>query len=322
MTATDLGDGIWRITAPLPFPAPKSVNCYVFEGREGLTMLDCGVETEVGLASIAAGLDTVGGVLTTLIGSHLHVDHMASAGHLVAETGARFVMHETTSDEVPLYNDWGVRADALAAAATANGAPPEFATALRTQWERPDWYGTAIDPTDPVADGDRIALDGDRYLTVVYTPGHQRNHICLIDSRTGLLFSGDHVLPRISPFVPYTGPESDHLGDYLDSIDRIVEMEATLTHPAHGSEIERGSERAHQIALHHSRRLEDMVHHLESGPATAWSVMEATFRPNLSFIQQRLAIQESLAHLEHLRRRGRIRVIGDPQLWLYERTGR
>lgn len=322
MTVTDLGDGIWRITAPLPFVAPKSVNCYVFETPDGLMMLDCGVESEEGLAAIRAGLATIGGSLTTLIGSHLHVDHVAGAGALIEETGARWVMHETTPNEIPRYNDWTLRATALAAASEAHGAPTEFTKALLTDWERPHWYGVAMNPTDTVADGDQITLGGNRNLNVLYTPGHQINHICLVDSRTDLLFSGDHVLPRISPFVPYTGPESDHLGDYLASIDRIARLEISLTHPAHGTEIERGSERAHQIALHHARRLEDMIDHLTKGPDTAWNVMEMTFRPNLSFLQQRLAIQETLAHLEHLRRQGRLRLIGDPANWQYERTGR
>lgn len=322
MTVTDLGEGVWRLTVPLPFAAPKSVNCYVFESSEGLTMLDCGVDSEVGLEVIWAGLATIGGALTTLVGSHLHVDHMAAAGTVIEKTGARWMMHETTADEVPWYNDWSLRARSLATAASAHGAPTEFTAGLVNDWERPDWYGLAIAPTDPVVDGDRIAIDQDRYLTVMYTPGHQRNHICLIDSRTGLLFSGDHVLPRISPFVPYTGPEHDHLGDYLASIERIVSLETTLTHPAHGSEIDRGSDRANQITLHHRRRLEDMLDHLSTGPQTAWQVMEETFRPNLSFLQQRLAIQETLAHLEHLRRKGSVRLVGTPDAWQWERTGR
>lgn len=322
MTVTDLGDGIWRIVAPLPFAAPKTVNCYLFESDDGLTMLDCGVDSKPGLAVIWQGLETIGGSLTTLIGSHLHVDHMAAAGTIVERTGARWMMHETTAEDIPLYNDWSFRAHALAGAAGAHGASTEFTTSLLTDWERPTWYGTAMAPTDPIADGDWINLSSDRHLTAIYTPGHQRNHICLVDSRTGLLFSGDHVLPRISPFVPYTGPEHDHLGDYLNSIERIVDLDLTLTHPAHGVEIERGSERAHQIALHHRRRLQDMLDHLAGGPQSAWQVMESVFRPNLSFLQQRLAIQETLAHLEHLRRKGSVRLVGTPSAWQYERTGR
>ena len=285
-------------------------------------MLDCGVATEASFTTISGDLDEIGGSLTRLIGSHLHVDHIGAAKDWVENTGATWMMHETSSEDIPAYNDWSLRAEALAAHAAANGAPSQFVSDLTNRWDRPHWYGTAIDPTDALADGDRIPLGDGRYLEVLYTPGHQRSHVCLIDSRTGLLFSGDHVLPRISPFVPYTGPEFDHLGDYLASIRLIKDRQIRLTHPAHGPDIERGAERANQIALHHESRLDDMVEYLENGPATAWQVMEHTFRPNLSFLQQRLAIQETLAHLEHLCVRGRARRIGTPTHWQYERTGR
>lgn len=298
------------------------MNCYVFESADGLTMLDCGVTTDDGLAAITDGLAAVGGQLTTLIGSHLHVDHMAAAETLVNETGARWMMHESVVDDIEPYNDWGLRAAALAAIAQAHGAPTDFVHGLKTSWDRPSWYGTAIEPTDPLSDGDRIVIGPDRSLEVMYTPGHQRNHICLVDSRTGLLFSGDHVLPRISPFVPYTGPDQDHLGDYLASIDRIVNLDVSMTLPAHGSDIERGSDRANQIALHHARRLDDMAACLDEGPASAWQVMESSFRPNLNLLQQRLAIQETLAHLEHLSRMGRVRQIGSPASWQFERVRR
>ena len=45
--------------------------------------------------------------------------------------------------------------------------------------------------------------DGNRHFEVIHTPGHEPAHICLRDSRTGALFSGDHILPRITPFVGY-----------------------------------------------------------------------------------------------------------------------
>lgn len=38
-------------------------------------------------------------------------------------------------------------------------------------------------------------------LRVVATPGHSSGHVCLVDEPHGLIFSGDHVLPRISPHI-------------------------------------------------------------------------------------------------------------------------
>ncbi len=49
--------------------------------------------------------------------------------------------------------------------------------------------------------------------------------------------------------------------------------------------------------------------------------MEAVFRPNLSLLEQRLAFQETMAHLEHLRRRGRVDRRWTGGVWTYVRTG-
>ncbi len=304
----DLGDGIHRIVVPLPFPSPPSVNCYAFEGEAGITLLDCGVDSADGRAALYGGLEALGAAPTELhrlIGSHLHVDHVGLAKRMVEDIGCEWVMHASSGDEVAHYNDWTLRRGKLADLVETHGAPPEAVAQFRREWPRPDWYGQALAPTHPVADGDRIPLGADRWLTVLHTPGHQPNHISLVDSRTELLFSGDHLLPRITPFIPYTGDDSDNLGDYLESIERIEELQAGVTHPAHGAVIERGKARARQITLHHERRMGAMLQELRaSGPMTAWQVMEATFRPHLSHFEQRLAIQETLSHLEHLRRAG------------------
>lgn len=314
-----LGFGIWRLTLPLPFTAPSSVNTYLFEGTDGLTMLDCGVDTDDGYEALLRGLDHLGATtadLHRLIGSHLHVDHMALAKRLVEETGAEWVMHDSTPAEVRWYNDWERRRNRLTDIVASNGAPGDIIERFRTGFEQPKWYSTAMDPTHPVADGDRIPLGADRHLDVIHTPGHQPNHITLLDSRSGMLLAGDHVLPGISPFVPYDGDDNDHLGDYLNSIERVELLDPGIVLPGHGPTIERGRARARQISLHHERRLGAITQELKWGPKTAWEVMGSVFRPNLNHLEQRLAIQETLAHLEYLRRRGTVeRILEGATFW-------
>jgi predicted DNA-binding protein (UPF0251 family) len=46
-----------------------------------------------------------------------------------------------------------------------------------------------------------------------------------------------------------------------------------------------------------------MLDRVRLSPTTAWQVMTALFRPNLSPVDQRLALRETVAHLEHLRLR-------------------
>ncbi|MFQ5947730.1 MAG: MBL fold metallo-hydrolase [Acidimicrobiia bacterium] len=304
-----IGRGVHFIRLPLPFaPRLPSVNAYVFSGNEGLTVLDVGVGSEEGYRILVEGLEELGPGLAGLrrvIGSHLHVDHMGLASRLVAETGCKFLMHTNAIDDVPAYNDWSIIRSWVSKLALLHGAPPDHVETTSIFDFRPDWAPETVPPTPTVSDGDRIPLEPGRWLEVVHTPGHEQAHICLLDSATGILYSGDHVLPRITPFIPYLD-DLDTLGSYLSSLDRVVQIDPTLTYPAHGGLIERGAARARQIALHHERRLGAMLEVVRKRPATAWEVMSAVFRPNLGPVDSRLAFQETMAHLEYLRLRGRL----------------
>lgn len=303
-----LGDGIHLIPAPLPFASPAWVNIYVVETNSGLLMIDCGTDWEEGRVALSNGfatLDLEESAVDTLVVSHLHPDHVGMSARLVRELGCRFVMHERASRLVKRYNDTPGAVRRLTRLAGIHGVPDALIAAA-TSNERAEWMPFIDPPDHVVADGDEIQLGGGRYLRVVHTPGHEPAHICLRDNRTGILFSGDHILPRISPVIMYDEEEGDPLGKYLRSLDSLIGMGIGVTYPAHGTLIDRGEERARQILLHHDRRLRDMTDLVEEAETTAWTVMTRSFRPNLSPIDARLAFLETVSHLEHLRLSGRI----------------
>lgn len=304
-----LGHGVHIIPAPLPFRSPAWVNTYAVEAEGGLLLIDCGADWEHGRQALARGFATLGleeSSVHTLVVSHLHPDHVGMAGRLVHEVGCRFVMHQRASQLVDRYNDTPGYQSRLRAIARTHGVPESFIETATT-WDRPD-YMPQIDPPDhTVEDGDHIQLGVGRYLEVIHTPGHEPAHICLRDSMSGVFFSGDHVLPRISPVIMYDQGLGDVLGDYLDSLARLVTLDIGLTFPAHGTIIEHGDQRARQILLHHDRRLLDMAELVREENTNAWEVMVRSFRPNLDPLQARLAFLETVSHLEHLRLKGRIR---------------
>ncbi len=320
-----LAPGLWQLELPLPIPRLPAVNAFVFAGPDGPTVVDPGGGHQEGYDALAAGLGQLGwglGDLFQVVATHLHPDHMGLATRLVDETGCRYVMHDAVGTWLPRYNDWGAVRAWVAGLARVHGAPDERAEELARDEPRPEWAPESIPPTDSVADGDRIAIGTDRHLAVVHTPGHDAAHICLVDSATGYLMSGDHVLPGITPFVPYSPDDPDNLGTYLASLQRIEEIDPPLTLPAHLGLIERGAARARQIRLHHRRRLDGMVEELAGGPRSAWAVMESVFRPNLPPLHTRLAFQETLAHLEHLRVARQLDHVESPDGQLTYRTTR
>src|SRR6266498_2448130 len=100
-----------------------------------------------------------------------------------------------------------------------------------------------VTPPDVLlSDGDRPDVPGWQLLAV-HTPGHTPGHLCFYEERTGLLLSGDHVLPRITANVslhPQSG--SDPLGDYLASLERLRKYADSLVLPAHEWRFEGRSE--------------------------------------------------------------------------------
>jgi glyoxylase-like metal-dependent hydrolase (beta-lactamase superfamily II) len=228
-------------------------------------------------------------------------------------------MHARAAKLVDRYNDTEGYAQRTRLLADRHGVPRPTRAAFIDVGERPLWMPFIDSPDAVVDDGDSIPLGSGRTLEVLHTPGHEPAHICLRDSRTGVLFAGDHVLPRITPFVGYDEMFEDVLAEFLDSLRRIEKSGVATTYPAHGAIVEHGSARATQIILHHQRRLQGMIDVIDPTGTTTWQVMERVFRPNLSILEQRLALRETLAHLEHLRLTQRLRSIEEGQAVRYVR---
>lgn len=306
--AVPLGGGIHRISLALPPLGPKTVNCYVVEGRDGLTLIDCGVNTRRELDVLLEGLQQVGRgqpPLRRLVCTHLHFDHMGGAAALLSDHPAEFVMHTSVTGLVDWYNDRDLHREYLVGLVREHGGPSRETSLMGAVWQRRSFRGYAVTPSRPVADGDRIELGGGRHLKVIHTPGHDRTHICLVDSRTGYLFAGDHVLPRITPFVPYD-PDRDALGDYLESLGRIVELDPPRTLPGHGESLDGGGARALEIMEHHEERLRDVAEAATGRTTDAWGVMNEVFTAALDPVSSVLALLETLSHLEHLARTRRL----------------
>jgi glyoxylase-like metal-dependent hydrolase (beta-lactamase superfamily II) len=317
-----LGNGIHLIPAPLPFKSPPWVNTYVIETSGGLLMLDCGTDWEPGRRAIREGFGQLGlseDAVHTLVVSHLHLDHVGMSARLVREWGCRFVMHDRAAKLVDRYNDTPGYVERLNRIGETHGIPPNILEIMTGEVTRPDYMPTIEAPDHTLVDGDRIDLGDGRWLEVMHTPGHDPAHICLRDSLSGALFSGDHILPRISPVIMWDEDLGDPLGDYLASLTRLLGEAIGVTYPAHGTLIDQGEERTRQILLHHDRRLFDMTELVRARDATAWQVMLKSFRPNLTPLETRLAFLETVSHLEHLRIIGRLLAVEREAAIVYTR---
>jgi glyoxylase-like metal-dependent hydrolase (beta-lactamase superfamily II) len=306
--AREVAPGVVEVFLPLPMK-PSIVNVYLVRAGDGWTLVDTGMRTEASMAAFRGALEAAGiapQAIARIVCTHHHIDHFGTSGPYRELTGAEVYLHPLEAE----------RAQAMAHVEADNGrflgrhgVPP-----LPPGQQLPSpsrffglFYAPAT-PDHPLRDGEEIPLGDGRRLRVVWTPGHTPGHCCLLLEPDAILFVGDHLLPKITPHVGLypNGPENP-LGDFLASLEKVQRLDARLVCPAHGPVYEDHRRRARQLIDFHRVRKLAMLDVLRQRPRTAYEVACEHFAvsPENRF-QVVAATSETLAHLELLRREGRV----------------
>lgn len=341
---TELAPGIRRIQLPMNMPGLGHVNCYVLDDEHGAALIDPGLPGPGPWRALKAGLKRADLDLKrvhTVVITHSHPDHFGAAGRIHELTGADVVTHRdfrmwwTPHEEDRDFVEEVDRADeneeriaedsmVVPSSRLGPGGPTpwggeRFKFPLRrrfTFWAMRrgisvPWFRTP-NPTKRVIDGEVLHMAGREWVSV-HTPGHTVDHLCLLDTDSGLMISGDHILPTITPHISGLGPITDPLTDYFESLEKAAEIPGvSMCLPAHGMEFENLAGRAKDIQRHHEERLQILR---DAGgeighPATVNAYMKKLFKERA---WGPMAESETFAHLEHLRREGEVSVTRDPQ---------
>ncbi|WP_438444381.1 hypothetical protein [Gorillibacterium sp. sgz5001074] len=104
------------------------------------------------------------------------------------------------------------------------------------------------------------------------------------------------------------GVEEDPLQRFLDGLRLLGTYRVETAYPGHRNAITGTfTERCAQLVVHHENRLEQIYGFLTEGPGNAYEVCIRLFGTRLSVHQMRFAMSETIAHLVHLERAGRLR---------------
>ena len=310
---------------------------------QGWTLIDAGPRGA--MDALEKGLGLLGRKLTDLervIITHGHQDHDGNSYDLIKASGAELWAHELyfhfLSHE---HMRTGLDKDSLLHQAIFDTTRREEAwyrsranSSEHTHWrDHNDRYMTGQRnileeklPFHVIRDGDELA-----YLRFLYTPGHAVDELCIaLDG--AVVFTGDHILPQISPHPTFkrTYPEpvldtipaeyrdrGKHYGlaCYLQSLGKVLELDHhTTVFPAHRLFNHdrmnlRDLRRAQEIIRHHLRRLEKIMESIGNDAITVGDVTVRTFPSRkLTGGGYFAAMSEMVSHLELLVDAGDIQV--------------
>ena len=129
-----------------------------------------------------------------------------------------------------------------------------------------------------LTDGETIALAsgvGEWSLRALHTPGHTRDHMCFLHSRTGTLFTGDHI-PGGGGTVIIDPPEGD-MSAYIASLERLLREPVDSIFPGHGSPQGGAKRRIRWLISHRLEREAEVLAALSREPATLSTLVERAY---------------------------------------------
>jgi glyoxylase-like metal-dependent hydrolase (beta-lactamase superfamily II) len=315
--------GVHRIPLSMPNDGLRAISVYAVETPDGLVLVDGGWRVPSAWRELEAALGSIGrrtAEVTDVYVTHVHRDHYTLALELRRRHGTRVHLGRDERPGLTAVRALGTNVPEsslreLARAGAGEMVGPVTTQTLAEPFDAEDW----ADP-DQWLDAGPLDL-GDRVLEVVPTPGHTKGHVVLHDRASGLLFTGDHVLPSITPSIGFELGEWElPLGRYLASLALLLERPDATMMPAHGHHGGSVHARVRDLLAHHERRFAEVLAAVEAvdGPVHGYDVAARLLwtrrgRPfvGLDDFNKMIAVCETLAHLDVLVERGVLAVDGD-----------
>lgn len=237
-----VGPGIRRLTArnPSAFTFHGTGTYVVGEGR--VAVIDPGPDDPAHISTLVSCL--AGERITDILVTHCHMDHSPGARLLQALTGAQTLGYGPHGFHVGEDGDSG-----------EEGIDMDFV------------------PDRVLEDGETVVA-GETEFECIHTPGHTSNHMCFARSKTGDLFTGDHVMAwSTSVIIPPYG----NMAEYLASLKKLLNRQDQRYWPTHGPSLDNPHPYVQSLIDHRLQRISDILDFLATGPRRVAEMVGALY---------------------------------------------
>ncbi|MEK7354513.1 MAG: MBL fold metallo-hydrolase [Chloroflexota bacterium] len=344
---TEIIPGIYQLKVPIPNNPLGNTNSYLLKGDDGYLIIDPGMNHDESFAALGKELTAIGVAfeeITRILATHSHGDHYGLAGRIKKLSNATIIVHQTARDNMQFMAQHRQgRGEEMEKWLLLNGVPKSDPAELQRGpggaqrggpqggGPRPPQFPEPTMPDVLLQGGETINV-GSFSLEVLFTPGHDPGHICLYESTHKILFSGDHVLPGITPSVGLqTDSALNPLGNFLNSLNAVKHLDVTLVLPAHEQTFTDLKGRVDEIIAHHAHRDAEIMAAMNGEARTAYEISTViTWMPSLGgkkFAElgpwdKRMAVMETLAHLKVMKDSGKVGTILKDSTVYYHGNGK
>ncbi len=306
------------------------VNVYLVRGDRGYLLVDTGWNTDESFDSMQKQMAEIGvdiKDISQIVITHTHPDHYGQTGEIKRLSGATLAIHAIEKEYIDsTYAHMDKMLEQTDRWLAINGAPPGKLAEIKAITTGLQRHVFPINPDITFHGGETITT-GIFNFQVLWTPGHAPGHICLYEPEKRVLISGDQILPTITPNISLTPRSGENpLATYLTSLNGLRGLDARLVLPGHENPFTGLKPRIDELIKHHAERNREILASFKGAPKTAYQIArvitwgDGTGWPGMTPYDQRLAILETLAHLEMMTANGQLEKLTKDGMISYRQT--
>jgi ribonuclease/clavin/mitogillin len=172
---------------------------------------------------------------------------------------------------------------------------------IKKRWPSPGPDAAAGTPITEI-DHDGVVTAEGATLRAIFTPGHAPDHLCYYLVEEKALFTGDVVLGAGTTIIP---DETGDLGQYMDSLHRLLELDVEKIYPAHGPVIRNAKQKISEYIAHRELRERQVLAAVQDEPLEVTAIVKRIYTDVPEFLHP-AAAQSVRSHLKKLRNEKRV----------------